>query len=100
MEDDANPKEVIIQEVCRVHGFDPGALELLLVGPEGFLLVLPDEASAIRIYNEGRPLITESFRLLFRRWTRFAAFSRAALLHLVDIDICGIPPHACNLATA
>ncbi|WVZ64622.1 hypothetical protein U9M48_014116 [Paspalum notatum var. saurae] len=35
------------------------------------LLMLPDEATALRVFDGGQPVITPSFRLHLARWTRF-----------------------------
>ncbi|KAF0936042.1 hypothetical protein E2562_038349 [Oryza meyeriana var. granulata] len=93
-------EEAIVAEVCKAHDLEPSSLELLRAGVEVYLLVLPDEATTTLVFNDGRPIIAESFRLFFRRWTRFTASTGAVPLHLVDVSISGIPPHAWELATA
>ncbi|KAF0934864.1 hypothetical protein E2562_028868 [Oryza meyeriana var. granulata] len=93
-------EEEVITEVARGFDVDPSGLELYRVGQGGFQLVLQDEVAAERVFNEGRPLLADSFRLFFRRWSRYTASSGAASLHLVDVDIRGVPPHAWDIATA
>jgi len=69
-------------------------------GPTSFLVILPDEESAMRVFNGGRPLIAPSHRLHVRRWTRFINSTAASLPFAVEMELRGIPAHAWNLATA
>lgn len=59
-----------------------------------------DAAVAVRVYNEGHPLQLSAATLHFRRWSRFYKATGAALPHLVDIELRGIPAHAWELETA
>lgn len=76
------------------------SLSLFRSGPASFILALPDEDTATRVYNAGRPIIGQDFRLLAMRWSRFMHSSASSLSSAVDIELRGIPAHAWELATA
>jgi hypothetical protein len=69
-------------------------------GPASFLIILPDEDSATRVFNGGRPIIVPSHRLHVRRWTRFINSTAASLPFTVEMELRCIPAHAWYLATA
>ncbi|KAF0922191.1 hypothetical protein E2562_028784 [Oryza meyeriana var. granulata] len=92
--------EVVKTEIARGFHLDPNALVLCRAMSDGFLLMLPDEATAELVYNGGRPLLATSFRLFFRRWSRFANSTGTVLSSLIDVELRGIPAHAWDLATA
>jgi len=69
-------------------------------GPASFLVVLQDEAAATRVFNGGRPIVTNSHRLHVRRWSRFINAKAASLPVAVEVELRGIPAHAWELATA
>ncbi|TVU03187.1 hypothetical protein EJB05_51289, partial [Eragrostis curvula] len=52
----AYPVDVLAVEIASRFELPAGSLEFHRLSPEDFLLVLPDEAAAIRVYNDGRPL--------------------------------------------
>jgi len=77
------------------------ALVLRRAAFEGYILFLPDENIATRVYNGGQPFITSSLQLHIRRWkhqTRAAGGDSLPLL--LDIELHGIPEHVWELDTA
>ncbi|CAD6204738.1 unnamed protein product [Miscanthus lutarioriparius] len=92
--------DVLVDELARRHELPIESLEFHSLSREDGLLILPDEASAVRVYNEGRPLHLPLFTLFFRRWFRFKGASAVVLPSLVDIELRGIPAHAWELETA
>jgi len=69
-------------------------------GPSSFLLFLPDEEMATRVYNGGQPIIAASHRLHVRRWSRFLQSTASSLQSLVEVELRGIPAHAWEVGTA
>ncbi|KAG2657383.1 hypothetical protein PVAP13_1KG180000 [Panicum virgatum] len=61
---------------------------------------LQNEAAATRVFNGGRPIVTNSHRLHVRRWSRFINAKAASLPVAVEVELRGIPAHAWELATA
>lgn len=68
-------------------------------GPANFLLISPDEQSATRIFNNGRPLVIPPARLHLMRWSRFLHSEAAAFPSAVDVELRGIPAHAWDMET-
>jgi hypothetical protein len=68
--------------------------------PEDFLLLLPNEDAASKVFNDGKALRGPRFTLLFKKWSRFAHASASSLSKLVDIEIRGILEHAWFRSTA
>lgn len=75
-------------------------LSLLRSGPASFILVLPDRDTTTRVYNAGRPMISQNFRLHAMRWSCFMHSLASSLSSAVDIELRGILAHAWELATA
>lgn len=75
-------------------------MSLQRFGDARFLLILPDEELAGRVYNDGRPFISTELRLHVMRWTRLLNSTAATLSSPVEVAISGIPAHAWELATA
>lgn len=74
-------------------------LTLRRYGLSSFLLILPSEEAAARVFNGGRPIIAPSFRLHVMYWTRFLHSSAAALLFAVEVELRGILAHAWEVST-
>jgi len=83
----------------RFH-LEADALDLRHAAPNTFIGFLPDEELAIRVYNEGRPFITDSLRQHIRRWNRQALTAGGgALLSFVEVTLQGVPAHAWAITT-
>jgi hypothetical protein len=84
----------VVEEVARCFGIDAASLVIHQAMPEDFLLFLPDEDTATRVFNEGGVFRGPRFNLQFKRWSRFTHATTGALPFLVDVQIWGIPAHA------
>jgi len=91
---------LIVPEVARRFEIEEGSLSILPLGHARFLLILPDENSASRIYNGGRPLFIPPGRLHLMRWSRFLGSSAALFPHDVEVELKGVPAHAWDEETA
>lgn len=67
--------------------------------PASFILLLQDEATAVRAYNDGQPFASAPLKLPFRRWSRSYSSSGSVLARVVEVTINDIPAHAWELAT-
>ena len=92
--------DVLADELARRHELPMEDLEFHCLKQDVYLLVLPDEATTVRIYNEGWPLHLPPFFLCFRRWSRLKDASAVVLPSLVDVELSGVPAHAWELETA
>jgi hypothetical protein len=90
----------VLDEVARSFGVCIDNMSIQHSSPEDFLLFLPDEDTASRIFNGGRLFTGPRFCLLFKRWSRFSHASMSRMSHLVDVQIRGIPEHAWSCSTA
>jgi hypothetical protein len=89
--------EVLGVEVLEVaHNFDVNieAMWIHQVLSEDFLLILPDEATASRVLNDGKAYKGPHFSLMFKRWSRFTHASSTIMSGMVEVEIRGIPEHA------
>jgi hypothetical protein len=93
-------RSILSVELARRYEIPVESLEFHCLCPGDYLLVLPDEAMASRVYNGGRPLQIPPFTVVCRRWSRFKGASGVALPHLLDVELSGIPAHAWELETA
>lgn len=92
--------DVLAAELAHRHELPASSLVFHRLGPADLLLVLPDEASAVSVFNEGCPLQFLPFMLHFRRWSCFAKATRVILPHLVNVEVRGLPAHVWELETA
>jgi hypothetical protein len=90
----------VVEEVARCFGIDADSLAIHQAMPEDFLLFLPNEDTATRVFNEGKVFRGPRFNLQFKRWSRFTHATAGALPFLVDVQIWGIPAHAWARSTA
>jgi hypothetical protein len=90
----------VVAEVARSFQLDGSLLKIHHSMPEDFLLLLPDEETAERVFDGGKPLHGPWFSLQFKKWTRFVHATGISLPSLVDIKIRGIPAHAWERLTA
>ena len=77
-----------------------GLLTLHHLGTASFLLISPDEATVMRIYNDGQPFSLPGGRLHFMHWTRFFNSSAENLPAMVEIELRGVPAHVWDMDTA
>lgn len=84
----------VIKEVARSFDVEERAMSIHLARLEDFILFLPDEDTASRVFNGGRIFRGPQFDLAFKRSTCCANAFAATLLALVDVEIRGIPTHA------
>jgi hypothetical protein len=92
--------DVLVAEFARRYELPTESLELHQLSIGDYLLLLPDEPTALRVYNEGRPIMLAPFMVLYRRWSRLKGASGTALPVLIDVSITSIPAHAWELETA
>jgi hypothetical protein len=90
----------IVDEVARQFDIAVQNMSIHQTMPEDFLLLMPDEDAATKVFNDGKALRGPRFTLLFKKWLRFAHASASSLANLVDIEIRGIPEHAWSRSTA
>jgi hypothetical protein len=88
-----------VDEVARQFDIAVKNMSIHPTMPEDFLLLLPDEDAASKVFNDGKALRGPCFTLLFKKWSRFAHASTSSLSKLVDIEIRGIPEHAWSRST-
>jgi hypothetical protein len=68
---------------------------LCRIGSKVFLVILEDADTAARLLNSSEhPPENESFKLHFRRWSRFWEADAASLSELVEVELSGLPVHA------
>jgi hypothetical protein len=96
----APPVDVLMAELARRYELPVESLQVHQLSPGDYLLILSDEVAAVQVYNGGRHLQLPPFTVVCRRWSRFKGASGAALTHLVDVELGGIPAHAWELETA
>jgi hypothetical protein len=86
--------------VARRFEIEEGLLTIRPLGPARFLLISPDEHTATRIYNDGRPIPIPPGRLRVMRWSRFLESSFSPFPHVVEVKVRGSPAHAWDSDTA
>jgi len=72
-------KEMVLSELVNRFELPVNSFSLTPMEPEDFLLVLPDEPTASRVYGSGRPIRAPSFRIHLKRWTRQARAEAGSL---------------------
>ena len=90
----------IVPAIAHRFEIEDGLLAIHSLGPASFLLISPDDATATRIFNGGRPFNLPPARLHLMRWSRFLGSSASSLPSRVEVDLRGIPAHAWDLDTA
>jgi len=75
------------------------AITILRSGPSSFILGLPDDETATRVYNGGRPILGQAVRLHVMRWSRLFQSTVSSLPSAIVVELQGIPAHAWELAT-
>jgi hypothetical protein len=92
--------DVLMDELARYYELLAESLELHRLSICDYLLLLPDEPTALPVYNEGRPILIAPFMVVCRQWSQFKGASRITLPVLNNVSISGIPAHAWELETA
>lgn len=92
--------DVLAAELYGRYGLPTRSLEVHCLGPADYMLVFADEATAIVVYNEGRPLQFLGVSLHLRWWSSFSKATGVTLPDLVDVELRGVPAHAWELKTA
>ena len=92
--------ELILPAIASRFEIEEHLLSLHNFGPTNFLLISPDEQSATRIFNNGRPLVIPPARLHLMRWSRFLHSEATVFSSAVDVELRGIPVHAWDMETA
>lgn len=92
--------EILVAEFARSYDLPDGLFEVHRLCPTDFLVVFDNEATAIRVYNNGVPVQLASCMMHFRRWSRLAKATGVVLPRLVSVELRGIPAHAWELETA
>jgi hypothetical protein len=90
----------VLEEVAHSFNVDVEAMTIHHIKPEDFLLFLPNEESASKVFNGGNILRGPRFILLFKCWSRFPHASSTIMSNIVVIEIHGIPEHAWFRSTA
>jgi len=75
------------------------AITILCSGPSSIILGLPDDETAARVYNGGRPILGQAVRLHVMRWSRLFQSTASSLPSAIVVELQGIPAHAWELAT-
>nr|XP_034584690.1 uncharacterized protein LOC117847577 [Setaria viridis] len=94
-----NSPESIKTTIVQCFGLDE-EFDFLRLGAASFLMILSNGDIATRVYNGGRPIITQAHRLHIMRWSRFLHSTVAALPVPVEVELRGIPTHAWDVETA
>lgn len=92
--------DVLAIELASHFELPAGSLEFHQFSETDLLLVLPDEATVVRMFNGGRPFQLPPVTLHFRRWSWFMKATGITLPTLIEIELKGIPTHAWELETA
>lgn len=92
--------ESILPAIAQRFEIEESLLSIHNLGPASFLLISPDDITATRILNDGRPLSIPPGRLYAMRWSCFFSSSAALFSSAVEVEIRGIPAHALDLETA
>ncbi|CAN6272591.1 unnamed protein product [Urochloa humidicola] len=90
----------LVAELTHRYDLPAGSLALHLLSPNELLLVFSNEADAVRVYDNERPIQLPQVMVHCRRWTRLKNASSFTLPNLVDIEVRGVPPHVWELETA
>jgi hypothetical protein len=91
--------DVLAAEFSHHYELLAESLELHRLSLGDYLLLLPDEPTTLRVYNEGWPTLIAPFTVVCRRWSRFKGVFGIALPVLNDVAITGILAHAWELET-
>jgi hypothetical protein len=75
----------VLEEVARNFDVEIEDMKIHQAMLEDFLLILPDEATATRVFNNGKVFKGTRFNFLFKRWSRFSHASSSTMSRLVDI---------------
>jgi hypothetical protein len=77
----------VLDEVARSFGVSIDKMSIHHSSPEDFLLFLPDEEMASKVFNDGRLFTGPRFCMLFKRWSRFlhASVSNGPLSGCADL---------------
>ncbi|PVH34052.1 hypothetical protein PAHAL_8G125000 [Panicum hallii] len=76
-DDPASVVDLILPAVARRFKIEESLLSIHSLGPACSLLISPDELTATRIFNDGRPLSVPLGRVHVMRWSRFLLSSAA-----------------------
>ncbi|KAK3145269.1 hypothetical protein QOZ80_4AG0326510 [Eleusine coracana subsp. coracana] len=91
--------DVLAAELASRYELPTESFEFHRLSPDGLILVLPDEAAALRVYDNGRPLQVAPYTLHFRRWSRLKNAVGTLLPSLIEVVIQGVPAHAWEMVT-
>ena len=82
--------DAIVPEIAHRFEIEEASLAIYPSGPASFLLISPDEATASRIFNAGRPFFLPPGRLHVMRWSRFCGSTTGVLPAMAQIQLRGI----------
>ncbi|GJN28000.1 hypothetical protein PR202_gb16077 [Eleusine coracana subsp. coracana] len=86
--------EVSAKEIAPRLEVQEGSLVLQQASAPSFLLVLPNTDQVARLTSRWPMIKVASFSISCRRWSRLIGASSGVLLHLIDVELSGIPFHA------
>jgi hypothetical protein len=86
-------------ELARRYDLPAGSPAIHRLGANELLMVFASEADAVRVYDNERPIHRPQVTLHCKRWSRLKNASSFTLPNLVDIEVCGVPPHVWELET-
>lgn len=92
--------DAVLATIAQRAEIELDRLSIRHFGPASFLIILPAEDVAVRVFNDGRPIVTPSHRLYVRRWSRFLDSTAGSLDVAIEIELRGVPAHAWELSTA
>ena len=79
--------DILADELALRYELLMQSLEFHYLGPNEYMLVLPDEAMVGHVYNEGCPLQVSPFTLCFRRWSRLKKAANFVLPSFINVEL-------------
>jgi hypothetical protein len=93
----ALPVDVLVIELAHLYEPLVESLEFHRLYPRDYLLVLPDKATVVVVFNDDHPIQFPPFTVVCRWWSCFKGATGAALPNLVDVELSGVPVHVWEL---
>lgn len=93
--------EAVVEALAFKFEVDAASIRIRRSGPEEFIILVGDEATAARFAtNSGPSSSSTPFRVHCRRWSRQAHAKGSILPCLVDVELHGVPAHTWEVSTA
>jgi hypothetical protein len=91
---------ILVIELARRYELPVESLEFHCLSPRDYVLSLPDEATTVSVFNDGRPNQIPPFTVVCQWWSCFKGATGAALPNLVDVELGGVLMHVWELEMA